>query len=365
MQRFLALRAILFVVLLPGTVAAYVPFLLLRASGRLHVPLSSGASLLAGVLLLAGVAVLLSCVWQFFASGRGTLAPVDPPRRLVVSGLYRFTRNPMYNGVLLTLLGEAWLFRSLSLLEYAGVVLVVFHLFVVFYEEQTLRSRFGEAYDSYRGVVPRWGFTVRPYPDQQRDATPGLKLVKRSDGSTALVDDLTVAYLGSTAPQPTHEAQQDGLRWAAALQRWRAAMPECLASFPEAVSDFLTDPSRLMHALEVAFPVARDRALALFEWFGHGAGPWSGYPSYESVPEKILLALPLSPLLEALSCQELTAAQLEGAARFFAGWELETKRKQDLARLTGSDRKRLLDHVRQSGGSDADRQARAESAFAQ
>ena len=138
MQRFLPLRAILFVILLPGTVAGYVPFRVLRASGRLNVPLLTAASLLPGVVLLAGVAVLLSCVWQFFASGHGTLAPVDPPRRLVVTGLYRFTRNPMYNGVLLTLFGEAWLFRSLSLIEYTVVVLVVFHLFVVFFRALTL-----------------------------------------------------------------------------------------------------------------------------------------------------------------------------------------------------------------------------------
>jgi protein-S-isoprenylcysteine O-methyltransferase Ste14 len=118
---------------------------------------------LAALTALAGAAVLLASVWEFFAAGHGTLAPVDPPRQLVVSGLYRFTRNPMYNGVVALLLGQAWFFSSLLLFEYAVMVLVCCHVFVVLYEEPSLESRFGESYQVYRKAVPRWGFTVRPF----------------------------------------------------------------------------------------------------------------------------------------------------------------------------------------------------------
>ena len=107
--------------------------------------------------------MLLVCVWDFFQAGRGTLAPFDPPTRLVVRGLYRFTRNPMYNGVLALLLGQAWFFQSSALLQYALAIFIMFHLMVVVYEEPTLEMRFGESYRAYRGAVPRWGFTVRPF----------------------------------------------------------------------------------------------------------------------------------------------------------------------------------------------------------
>ncbi|HJZ84265.1 MAG TPA: isoprenylcysteine carboxylmethyltransferase family protein [Polyangia bacterium] len=162
---FLALRALFFVALLPGTIAGYVPFRMLRASSLLRVPSLSLSSVAAGALALAGAAVLLRCVWDFFAAGQGTLAPVDPPRHLVVRGLYRFTRNPMYNGVLALLLGQAWLFRSVALVEYTAAVFAGFHLFVVLYEEPTLESRFGDSYREYRRRVPRWGFTIRPYSE--------------------------------------------------------------------------------------------------------------------------------------------------------------------------------------------------------
>jgi protein-S-isoprenylcysteine O-methyltransferase Ste14 len=107
--------------------------------------------------------VLLTCVWAFLASGQGTLAPIDPPKQLVVIGLYRFTRNPMYNGVLAILLGEAWLFHSLAVVEYAAGFLVAAHIFVVLYEERALSSRFGESFREYRSAVPRWGFALRAY----------------------------------------------------------------------------------------------------------------------------------------------------------------------------------------------------------
>ncbi len=167
----LAVRAAAFVVLLPGTVGGYFPFLILLASNGFRRPRPSVSSAGAVLLLFSGAAVVLRCVWDFFATGRGTLAPVDPPKRLVVAGLYRHTRNPMYNGVLAAILGEAWLFRSVVLLAYALGVFVAFHLFVVFYEERALASRFSAAYGAYRSSVPRWGFTVRPYdrPDALLD----------------------------------------------------------------------------------------------------------------------------------------------------------------------------------------------------
>ena len=163
MKAFLALRSLFFLILIPGTVAGYIPLRILQGSRQPFIPTLSAASVLAGCVILFGASVLLRCVWDFFSAGRGTLAPVDPPRLLVVRGLYRFTRNPMYNGVLAVLLGEAWLFRSTVLLQYAALVFFMFHLVVVVYEEPALESKFGESYRAYRRAVPRWGFTVRPF----------------------------------------------------------------------------------------------------------------------------------------------------------------------------------------------------------
>ena len=165
MRLLLALRALFFVLLLPGTVAGYIPFSILRAANLLLVPRLGVASVCAAVLATTGALVLLRCVWDFFATGKGTLAPIDPPRFLVVRGLYRFTRNPMYNGVVAVILGEAWLFGSVALVQYALLVFVLFHLFVILYEEPTLEALFGESYRAYRRAVPRWGFTTRPFQE--------------------------------------------------------------------------------------------------------------------------------------------------------------------------------------------------------
>ena len=158
----LAFRSILFVFLIPGTVAGYIPFLILQSSEG-NSPRVSVSSALAACLIVVGASVLLRCVWDFFAAGRGTLAPFDPPRKLVVRGLYRFTRNPMYNGVLCVLIGEAWLFRNISLWKYAALVFVMFHVMVTFYEEPTLEAQFGESFRTYKHAVPRWGFTRRAF----------------------------------------------------------------------------------------------------------------------------------------------------------------------------------------------------------
>ena len=161
MSTLLALRSLLFLLLIPGTVVGYVPIRIVRTTRRSVIPDWSAVSLLPTALCLFGVGVLLRCVWDFFATGRGTLAPVDPPKHLVASGLYRFTRNPMYNGVLAALLGSAWLFRSMPLLQYALLMFLIFHVVIVLYEEPTLESQFGERYRAYRRAVPRWGFVTR------------------------------------------------------------------------------------------------------------------------------------------------------------------------------------------------------------
>lgn len=158
----LPLRSLFFVVLMPGMATFFLPRWILAQTGE-RLPAARGVrEALALVLVAAGVAVLLRCVWEFAARGRGTLAPIDPPRELVVSGLYRYVRNPMYVGVVTALLGEAALFRSRALLVFTFFFWAVSHLFVVLYEEPHLADRFGESYSRYRRAVWRW-VPGRPY----------------------------------------------------------------------------------------------------------------------------------------------------------------------------------------------------------
>jgi protein-S-isoprenylcysteine O-methyltransferase Ste14 len=153
-------KVILFTVLVPGTVVVAIPYSLLREH---PVPRPGLPGLLGLLPLSLGVCVYLWCAWDFASTGRGTPAPIDPPRMLVVRGLYRAVRNPMYVGVLLILIGESMFFSSLAILRYTFVVWLMFHLFVVFYEEPTLRKKFGAAYEEYRRSVSRW-IPHRPIP---------------------------------------------------------------------------------------------------------------------------------------------------------------------------------------------------------
>jgi protein-S-isoprenylcysteine O-methyltransferase Ste14 len=146
----LGLRA-LFAFALPAVMLLWIPSLL-WPRGRTPDPLD-----LAGIpLIVAGAAVLIDCVVKFAVKGKGTLAPIDPPKKLVTGGLYRFVRNPMYVGGLLVLFGQALFFRSSSLLLYALAWWLAVHLFIVLYEEPHLRSVFGTDYENYRTAVPRW-----------------------------------------------------------------------------------------------------------------------------------------------------------------------------------------------------------------
>ena len=148
----LLLKDLLFTVLVPGTVGVYVPLWI--AGGRAPAWGIPGA--LAVVVLALGAALYAWCVWDFARFGRGTPAPIDAPKALVVRGPYRVTRNPMYVAVLAVILGQALLFRSAALVAYAFGVGTCFHLFVTLYEEPHLRAEFGGSYEAYRARVPRW-----------------------------------------------------------------------------------------------------------------------------------------------------------------------------------------------------------------
>ena len=151
----LALPALLFAIVAPGTAAGLVPYLLLSSGvgGRV----SLGAARYVGLLpMLLGAAGLAWCFYDFAARGRGTPAPYDPPKRLVVSGPYRVVRNPMYVCVTTILLGEAIVFQAPALVGWAAAFLLTTHLFVTLYEEPTLGDKFGDDYARYCARVPRW-----------------------------------------------------------------------------------------------------------------------------------------------------------------------------------------------------------------
>ena len=148
------LRSVGFALLLPGSVLVWVPLVL--TSGE-HADIGLGPLRWLGLPLVAlGAAGLLWCIVDFARRGRGTLAPVDPPQFVVRSGLYRVTRNPMYVAVLVTLVGETLLADTIRLAVWTLLVAVTVHLFVVLYEEPTLRRQFGEPYVAYAATVPRW-----------------------------------------------------------------------------------------------------------------------------------------------------------------------------------------------------------------
>jgi protein-S-isoprenylcysteine O-methyltransferase Ste14 len=151
-----ALKTLLWSVFVPGTVTILVPYLLLSTGLELLPVELSGFRFLGVAPVAVGALLYLWCAWDFTFVGKGTPAPFDPPKEIVVEGLYRYVRNPMYVAVLLVLGGEAIWFESTLILGYAAVVFSVFHLWVTSYEEPTLRRKFGESYEKYCGEVSRW-----------------------------------------------------------------------------------------------------------------------------------------------------------------------------------------------------------------
>ncbi|MGH9862406.1 MAG: methyltransferase family protein [Candidatus Acidiferrales bacterium] len=148
------IKTALFTVLVPGVVAGLVPYWIVSSAPR---GLALGPWRYLGLpFMTLGALGYFWCAWNFAVTGRGTPAPIDPPKRLVIHGPYRYVRNPMYLSVVSVLVGEAVWYEASSVLLYAGVFVVAVNLFVLLYEEPFLRQQFGTAYEEYCCAVPRW-----------------------------------------------------------------------------------------------------------------------------------------------------------------------------------------------------------------
>ncbi len=159
------LRAIL---ILPGNVLVVVPGLVIWLSGWGPAawqasPATFGALALAFVLASLGITLMVRTVGLFLRRGKGTPAPWDPPRKLVVEGVYRHVRNPMISGVICVLLAEALLFQSLPLTVWAALLVAANTFYIPKFEEPGLERRFGEAYRIYKASVPRWIPRLKPW----------------------------------------------------------------------------------------------------------------------------------------------------------------------------------------------------------
>ena len=151
-----AIKTLLWSVFVPGTVTIVVPYLLLHSrfdSWRLD---AAGFRFFGLIPILIGVVIYVWCACEFTFVGKGTPAPFDPPKELVVKGPYRCVRNPMYVFVALTLIGEAIFFGATILVLYAAIAVIICHLWLLLHEERSLKRRFGEPYQRYCDRVSRW-----------------------------------------------------------------------------------------------------------------------------------------------------------------------------------------------------------------
>jgi protein-S-isoprenylcysteine O-methyltransferase Ste14 len=158
-----AVGSIVFLVIAPGLVAGLVPWLLTGWEADAELGDLTVLRAFGGFLLAGGIVVLLDAFARFVREGRGTPAPVAPTERLVVGGLYRHVRNPMYLAVEAAILGQALLLGRIVLVAYAALIGAVFWAFVRLYEEPTLARRYGAEYDAYRRAVPAWWPRLRPW----------------------------------------------------------------------------------------------------------------------------------------------------------------------------------------------------------
>lgn len=174
LSRVLALiRTALFAVLVMGTVGIFLPSYL----GLLHRTPALDLRLLGFLPLMAGAFIALHCAFDFAWHGRGTPAPFDPTIHLVVSGMYRYARNPMYAGVGVCMIGEwlVWGTNPAAALIYLAAYTAAVSVFVVAYEERELQKRFGEEYSRYRQQVPRFVPRLQPWMAAREKSAAGSK----------------------------------------------------------------------------------------------------------------------------------------------------------------------------------------------
>ncbi|TPM08692.1 isoprenylcysteine carboxylmethyltransferase family protein [Mesorhizobium sp. B2-3-11] len=165
MRRFSAIAGSgIFLIAAPGVVAGLIPWMLSARWGLPWSPLP-GLVFAGGVLIVAAAAVLLHAFARFALEGLGTPAPVAPTERLVIGGIYRHVRNPMYVAVLSIILGQALLFSSWSIAAYAAIAAAAMVTFVKLYEEPTLAGRYGAEYEAYRRNVPGWLPRITPWKE--------------------------------------------------------------------------------------------------------------------------------------------------------------------------------------------------------
>lgn len=146
----------IFFVFVPCVLAGVVPWWISRWEFQLSFLGVELTRFVGAALILAGVAGLVDSFVRFALQGLGTPAPIAPPQHLVVTGLYRYVRNPMYVAVVAVILGQAILFGDWRLMTYGGLIWLAFHAFVLTYEEPVLAQKFGAQYEDFRANVPRW-----------------------------------------------------------------------------------------------------------------------------------------------------------------------------------------------------------------
>jgi len=153
----LLIRNLIFTILYPGFVVGVFPYLIAKTDFQNAFSSSFKFYFILGfIAFLFGLIILLHCILNFAIVGKGTLSPLDPTKQLVIKGLYKYSRNPMYVGVMLMLIGECLVTMSVPLLVYSGFVFIFFNLFVILMEEPRLSKTFGKAYNDYKQSVRRW-----------------------------------------------------------------------------------------------------------------------------------------------------------------------------------------------------------------
>ena len=153
----LFIRNLIFTILQPGIVVGFIPYLISKEKiSKVFKNVFEFNNYVGFLVFIVGILVVFYCIYDFAKRGKGTLSPADKTKELVISRLYTYSRNPMYVGIILVLIGEVIFLNSIKLLVYTIIVFIGFHLFVILVEEPRLKKDFKEKYKKYSSTVGRW-----------------------------------------------------------------------------------------------------------------------------------------------------------------------------------------------------------------